>query len=307
MTQDGNTIIDVTDLLRADLDHVDSHLGGIVSLPNMTSGRLRVLLDAAAAPAQDLELDGEASVRRAFREASTSSGWRRVARRGRRRVAIVAVATTVSLVGASTGLAAVALPVPAAKVVHSLFGAASPPAPTSRPTATATATSTSVPTTVSGSGSGGRSSPGPACPSGVAATGRHCNATHPVGSGSPGTAPSTPPPNSSNTQPALPASGTGGQNSGSGSGSGSSGSGSPTKGVHHGAGGSGSGGGSNRGGFGGAGGGGGGKGGGGGSTTTTTTTTTSTTTTTTTTTPSGQSVAGNSANANCNGSGHHHG
>jgi hypothetical protein len=69
MTRDGDEIIDATDLFRTDLDDVADQLGGIVSLPTMTSGRLRNLFDAAAGPAQAHELLAEASVRQAFEEA----------------------------------------------------------------------------------------------------------------------------------------------------------------------------------------------------------------------------------------------
>ena len=281
-------ILDVTDLLRIDPAD-DLAIGGLASLPDDCSSQLREVLAAAAAPGFAHELADEASVRRAFGQ--ESSGWRRP-HLGRRFAVAIGVAAALSIVGVSTCLAAADVPNPASGIVHSMFGAISPPSATpSRAEAPARASTTSA---------ASAASPPPSTvrfgcwnrTEGLAASGSAANSRCVVVRRSHSSLPTTsalvPAPSISGSGKPL---GTGLTNSGGSggsvsgkSGSGSSGGGGSGGGSSGGSGSSGGGGGSSRGGFGGTGGGHKCKSGGGSTTTTTTTTTTSTTTTTTTST-----------------------
>lgn len=268
-------ILDVSDLLRAAHDDPATMPDDLAQLPELASGPIRELLDAAAGPAQGHELRGEDGIRAAY--AAAASSWqRRTSRPARRRLAAVTLGTALSLVGVTTGLAAAQVPDPATNVVNGLFGSsAAPPAhPVQLATgSTTTTTDTSATTAASGPDAASTSPAAPVSKAGSGCVGAsRCGVTAASSASVRASSTTTSPPSTTGPQ----------RTTGGGRGTGSSSSGTGTGSRHGGGTGvAGSGPGSNRGGYQGSGGG--GCGSGGGTTTTTTTTTTSTTTTTTTT------------------------
>ncbi|MGD0882705.1 MAG: hypothetical protein ABSB09_14160 [Acidimicrobiales bacterium] len=127
----------------------------IVSMPNLTNGRLAELLAAASGPAQEHELRGELGARTAFLAAAAA--WPRPRRRIRRTPAVLAVTAVATMMVATTGLAAASeLPGSAGRAVEGILGSvgviSETPAPTSAPPPAPVAEGSSV--TVGGSPAG---------------------------------------------------------------------------------------------------------------------------------------------------------
>jgi hypothetical protein len=253
--------------------------GNVVELPNLTSGPLGELFEAATAPGRPSELAGETDIRVLYRW--EASEWPQRTRRRWRirippRVAVVTVAAGI-LATSSSLAAATALPSPVARAVDHVGGRFGPPflemgaGPShSRQKSSGTPHGTTASPGSTGSTAGGH--PRTTCSSAQTSGSRNCGAATPTSTSPPSSVSRTTIANA--VSPADRSQNASASNDRSGSGSGGSGTGS-NRGGNQGTG-------SNRGGNQGT-----GSGhhhGGGGSTTTTTTSTSTTTSTTSTTT-----------------------
>jgi hypothetical protein len=124
----------------AELLHEAAVDDNVITMPDLTHGRLAELLQAAGGPPQDHELRGELAARTAFRSAVQSWPARRRLRM-RRGPAVVAATTVATMLVATTSLAAASvLPGSAGRAVDGFLGSvgvditppstpAAPPAP----------------------------------------------------------------------------------------------------------------------------------------------------------------------------------